>query len=277
MKITDKLNTVMTKYIVKPRTKVKLSNIDPDEYKSFQGSKEQALLKIRELNLSLDKLQKVQNAEKKHKILIVFQGMDASGKDGAIRNVFSSVNPSGVYVAHFSAPSSHELSKDFLWRIHQKVPAKGEVVIFNRSHYEDVLIVRVQKLMPELVWKKRYKHINDFEEMLSDEGTSIYKFFLHISKEEQSRRLQERIDNPDKHWKIDPNDFKDREVWDDYVKAYEDVLSLTSTKWAPWHIIPSNKKWYRDLLISTILVEELTKLKMRYPKPKSDYSGMIIT
>jgi PPK2 family polyphosphate:nucleotide phosphotransferase len=277
MKITENLNTVMTQYLVKPRSKVKLSNIDADEYRAFQSSKEQVLIKIRELNLSLDKLQKVQNAEKKHKILIVFQGMDASGKDGAIKNVFSSVNPSGVYVAHFAAPSKDDLSKDFLWRIHQKVPSKGEVVIFNRSHYEDVLIVRVQKLMPELVWKKRFKHINDFEEMLADEGTSIYKFFLHISKEEQRLRLQDRIDNPDKHWKIDPNDFKDREVWDDYVKAYEDVISLTSTKWAPWFIIPSNKKWYRDLLISTILVEELTKLKMRYPKPKADYSGMIIT
>ncbi len=228
------------------------------------------------MNLELDKLQKIQNAEKEHKILIIFQGLDASGKDGAIRNVFSSVNPSGVYVAHFGAPTATELSYDFLWRIHQKVPAKGEIVIFNRSHYEDVLIVRVQNLMPEHIWKKRFKHINNFEEMLSDENTTILKFYLHISYEEQRFRLQSRVDNPDKHWKIDPQDFKDREKWNEYIEAYNDVLNLTSTKFAPWFIIPSDKKWYRDLIITSILTDKLRKLKMKYPKSKIDYSGYIV-
>ncbi len=150
------------------------------------------------------------------------------------------------------------------------------MVIFNRSHYEDVLIVRVQNLVPESVWKKRFKHIVDFEEMLADEGTLIYKCFLNISNEEQRKRLQARIDNPDKHWKIDPNDFKDRELWDKYIEAYEDVLSKTSKEFAPWYIIPSNKKWYRDLIISTILEKELSKIKMSFPKPKQDYTGLII-
>jgi PPK2 family polyphosphate:nucleotide phosphotransferase len=265
-----------SKYLVKPGDNIDLNKVDADEHHIYKGDKETALAEIKLLNLELDKLQKVQHAEKKHKILIVFQGMDASGKDGAIRNVFNSVNPSGVYVAHFGAPSHDELSRDFLWRIHNRVPAKGEMVIFNRSHYEDVLIVRVQKLMPKLVWQNRYKHINDFEQMLADEGTSIYKFYLHISNDEQRRRLQSRINNPDKHWKIDPNDFKDREKWGDYLEAYNDVIIKTSTEWAPWYIIPANKKWYRDLLISNILVTELTQLKMKYPSPKADYTGMVI-
>jgi len=264
------------KYLVKPDSKIKLKDFEPDECKNCTLSKEEGVLMTKELNLHLDRIQKLQNAEKKHKILIIFQGMDASGKDGAIRNVFNSVNPSGVYVAHFGSPSRDELNKDFLWRIHAKVPAKGEMVIFNRSHYEDVLIVRVQNLAPESVWKKRYKHIINFEEMLFDEGTIIYKFFLNISNEEQRKRLQSRVDNPEKHWKIEPNDFKDRDNWDLYTEAYEDVLSKTSTDFAPWYIIPSNKKWYRDLVISTILEKELSRIKMSYPKPKQDYTGIVV-
>jgi len=263
-------------YKVEPNTRIKLKDYNPDECKNCIITKEEAILRTKELNLHLDRIQKVQHAEKKYKILIIFQGMDASGKDGAIRNVFNSVNPSGVYVAHFGAPTKEDLSRDYLWRIHNKVPAKGEMVIFNRSHYEDILIVRVQNLVPESVWKKRFKHIVDFEEMLADEGTLIYKFFLNISNEEQRKRLQARIDNPDKHWKIDPNDFKDRELWDKYIEAYEDVLSKTSKEFAPWYIIPSNKKWYRDLIISTILEKELSKIKMSFPKPKQDYTGLII-
>lgn len=264
------------KYLISPNSKIKLKDFDPDECKSCNIMKEEAILKTKELNLHLDRIQKLQNAEKKHKILIVFQGMDASGKDGAIRNVFSSVNPSGVYVAHFGSPTTEDLSRDYLWRIHDKVPANGEMVIFNRSHYEDVLIVRVQKLVPENIWKKRYNHIINFEQLLADEGTTIIKFFLHISNEEQRRRLQARIDNPEKHWKIEPNDFKDRELWGNYIDAYEDAINKTSTSFAPWYIIPSNKKWYRDLIISNILVNELSKIKMEYPKPKNNYSGIVI-
>lgn len=266
----------LEKYKVKPGSKVNLHKIDANEYKQYSGTKEIALEEMRSLNMRLDELQKTQHGEKSRKILIVFQGMDASGKDGAIRNVFHSVNPSGVYVAHFGAPSRMELSHDFLWRIHQKAPANGEMVIFNRSHYEDILIVRVQNLMPKKVWERRFHHIVDFERMLFDEGTHIYKFYLHISNEEQRRRLQERVNNPDKHWKIDPNDFKDREMWDKYIESYNDVLNRTSRQWAPWYIIPANKKWYRDLIISNILVKDLTKLKMKYPKPKMDYSGIIV-
>ncbi|MFA7625974.1 MAG: PPK2 family polyphosphate kinase [Candidatus Kapaibacterium sp.] len=264
------------KYIVEPGRKINLHKIDANEHKQFDGNKESAYEQVRALNLKLDELQKIQHGEKQRKVLIVFQGMDASGKDGAIRNVFHSVNPSGVYVAHFGAPSRKELSHDFLWRIHDKVPANGEMVIFNRSHYEDVLIVRVQNLKSKDIWSKRYQHIVNFEKLLYDEGTLIYKFYLHISNEEQRRRLQERVDNPDKHWKIEPNDFKDREKWNDYIDAYNDVLNLTSRKWAPWYIIPSNKKWYRDLIISNILVCELSKLNMKYPKAKIDYTGIIV-
>ncbi len=264
------------KYLVPPSANINLNKIDANEYKSYKGSKENAIEEVRQMNLQLDQLQKIQNGEKKHKVLIVFQGMDASGKDGAIRNVFNSVNPSGVYVAHFGAPSTKELSHDFLWRVHHKVPANGEMVIFNRSHYEDVLIVRVQNLKSEEIWEKRYQHIVNFEKLLYDEGTNIYKFYLHISNEEQKDRLQERVDNPDKHWKIEPNDFKDREKWGEYIDAYNDILNLTSRKWAPWYIIPANKKWYRDLLISSILVSELSQLNMKYPKPNCDYSGIVV-
>jgi len=266
----------LEKYLVKPGKKVELKNIDSNEYKTFKGNKESALADVKLLNMKLDELQKIQHGEQKHKVLIVFQGMDASGKDGAIRNVFHSVNPSGVYVAHFGAPSRKELSHDFLWRIHKKVPANGKMVIFNRSHYEDVLIVRVHNLKSRDIWENRYQHIVNFEKMLYDEGTKIYKFFLHISNEEQRRRLQERVDNPDKHWKIEPNDFKDRELWNDYTEAYNDVLNLTSRKWSPWYIIPSDKKWYRDLIISNILVSELSKLNMKYPKAKHDYTGIVV-
>lgn len=266
----------LEKYLVREGKKIDLHKVDANEHKSYRGNKEIAQNEVRLLNSRLDELQKTQHGEQKHKILIVFQGMDASGKDGAIRNVFNSVNPSGVYVAHFAAPSRKELSHDFLWRIHKKAPANGEMVIFNRSHYEDVLIVRVQNLKGKEIWEKRYEHIVNFEKLLYDEGTKIYKFYLHISNEEQRRRLQERVDNPDKHWKIDPNDFKDRNNWDKYIDAYNDVLNLTSRKWAPWYVIPANKKWYRDLIISNILVLELSKLNMKYPKPKADYTGIVV-
>ncbi len=266
----------LKKYLVRENDNINLKNIDANEYNTFNGTKEKAIKKLNDINIKLEKLHQIYYSGKKHKILIIFQGMDASGKDGAIRNIFQSVNPTGVYVAHFGSPSKLELSHDFLWRVHNKVPADGELVIFNRSHYEDILIVRVQNLKPQSVWQKRFKHIIDFERLLYDEGTHIFKFFLHISKDEQRQRLQNRIDNPDKHWKIEANDFKDRELWDEYIEAYNDVLNKTSFDWAPWYIIPSNKKWYRDLIISNILVDEFTKLKMEYPKPINSYLGKVI-
>jgi PPK2 family polyphosphate:nucleotide phosphotransferase len=209
-------------------------------------------------------------AEQKHKVLIVLQGMDTSGKDGTIRRVFEGVNPQGVRVASFKQPTPEELDRDFLWRVHKQVPGKGEMVIFNRSHYEDVLVVRVHELVPKEVWSKRYEHINSFERMLADEGTTILKFFLHIDQEEQKQRLQARLDDPHKHWKFNPADLEERKLWPKYMKAYEEAISKTSTDGAPWYIVPANRKWYRNIVVGTIIVEALTRLNMRYPEPEFD-------
>jgi PPK2 family polyphosphate:nucleotide phosphotransferase len=202
--------------------------------------------------------------------------MDTGGKDGVIRTVFDGMNPSGVRVASFKVPTEQELSHDFLWRIHQQTPRKGEIAIFNRSHYEDVLVVRVHNLVSKDIWEKRFEHINNFERLLTDEGTTIIKFFLHISKDEQKERLQERLDIPEKQWKFSSGDLKERMLWEEYIKAFEDVLEKTSTKRAPWYIIPANRNWYRNWLISSILVEELKSLKMKYPEPEEDLSKIKI-
>jgi len=196
--------------------------------------------------------------------------MDTSGKDGVIRHVFEGVNPQGVRVAGFKKPTPQELDHDFLWRVHQQAPGRGEVVIFNRSHYEEVLVVRVHQMAPEEVWSKRYDHINDFERLLADEGTIILKFLLYIDPEEQKDRLQSRLDEPNKHWKFNRADLEGRKLWPEYIKAYEDAISMTSTKWAPWYIIPANRKWYRNLVVGTIIVETLEGLNMRYPEPGFD-------
>ncbi len=219
-----------------------------------------------EASKNLRDLQELFYAEGKHKLLVVLQGIDASGKDGTIKNVFGRVNPQGTKVANFKVPTRKELAHDYLWRIHQKTPGAGEIVIFNRSHYEDVLVVRVDKLAPETVWSKRYQHINEFERMLTDEGTTILKFFLHISKHRQARRFLARLDRPHKRWKFDPHDLVKREDWDDYKKAFEDMLIKTSTPWAPWHVIPSDRKWYRNLTIAKIIVDKLKNLEMQFPE-----------
>jgi len=195
------------------------------------------------------------------------QAMDTGGKDGAIRAVFEGVNPQGVKVASFKTPTPVELSHDYLWRVHQQTPGKGEIVIFNRSQYEDVLVVRVHNLAPEEVWSKRYQHIREFERLLADEGTTILKFYLHIDLEEQAERFLARVEDPTKQWKFNPGDLDERARWDDYMKAYEDMLNQTSTAWAPWYVIPSNKKWYRNWLISKIVIKTLKNLDMRYPAP----------
>jgi PPK2 family polyphosphate:nucleotide phosphotransferase len=263
-------------YQVKPGEKVKLSQWDPDDTGIFLENKEQARAEIRKLNERLQALQEVLYAEHRHKLLVLLQGMDTSGKDGAIRHVFSGVNPQGVRVANFKEPTGEELDHDFLWRVHKQVPASGELVIFNRSQYEEVLIVRVHELVPREVWKKRYDQINDFESLLAGTGTTLLKFYLHIDGDEQKKRLQARLDNPDKHWKFRKGDLKDRELWPAYVKAYEEVLNKTSTEEAPWFIVPANHKWYRDWVIATILVEKLDRLGMKYPEPTEPLEGVVI-
>ena len=257
----------MDRYRIKPNSHVDLSQWDPNDTQGFDGHKDDAAGRLQELTLELEGLQELLYAEHKHKILIILQGMDTSGKDGTISHVFEGVNPQGVRVANFKAPSPEELDHDYLWRVHRQVPGKGEMVIFNRSHYEDVLVVRVHELVPPEVWALRFSQITDFERLLSEEGTTILKFYLHIDKDEQKARLQARLDEPVKNWKFNPLDLKERELWGDYIKAYEDVLSKTSTDRAPWYIVPANRKWFRNLVVATVLVETLNGLQMQYPEP----------
>ena len=254
-------------YRVPIKGKIKLKDYDPNDSKLFDGNKKDGKEALQKLNAELELLQEQLYAEGKHRLLIILQAMDTGGKDGAIRAVFEGVNPQGVKVASFKTPTPVELSHDYLWRVHQQTPGKGEIVIFNRSQYEDVLVVRVHNLAAEEVWSKRYQHIREFERLLADEGTTILKFYLHIDLEEQAERFLARVEDPTKQWKFNPGDLDERARWDDYMKAYEDMLNQTSTAWAPWYIIPSNKKWYRNWLISKIVIKTLKNLDMRYPAP----------
>lgn len=213
----------------------------------------------------LRELQKMLYAQQKHRVLVVIQAMDTGGKDGCIKQVFSGIDPQGIRVQAFKKPTEDELAHDFLWRVHQEVPRNGEMVIFNRSHYEDIIAVRVKKLFPEEVWKRRQRHVLEFERMLAEEGTTIVKIFLHISKEEQKRRLESRLANPSKYWKFNPEDLADRARWNDFMKAYEEVITKTSSEQAPWYIIPADRKWYRNLCVARIMVDTLKGLKMQYP------------
>jgi len=253
-----------------------LDHWNPGDISGFDGKKEDALKESEKLIKKLEELQEILYAEHKHKVLIVLQAMDTGGKDGTIRRVFEGVNPQGVRVARFGIPSPEELDHDFLWRVHTQVPGKGEIVIFNRSHYEGVLVVRVHKLVPDKVWKSRYQEINDFERSLSEEGTTILKFFLHIDKDEQKKRLQDRLDDPTKRWKFSIHDLPEREFWSEYMKAYEDALEKTSTKWAPWYVVPANHDWFRDVIISTVIVRTLEELNMRYPPEAKDLDSISI-
>ena len=266
----------MDRYRVKPGADVKLSEYDPDETSEYKGSKDEAMGKLAELTGRLETLQELLFAEHKQKLLVVLQGMDTSGKDGVIRHVFEGVNPQGVRVASFKVPTALELDHDYLWRVHSQAPGKGEIVIFNRSHYEDVLVVRVHELVPREQWSRRYQQINDFERLLVEEGTTILKFFLHIDKDEQKERLQERLDDPNKHWKFNTGDLKERQLWGKYTQAYEDVLGQTSHEDAAWYVVPANRKWYRNLVVASVLVEQLEKLDMKYPEPKEDLSQVTI-
>jgi PPK2 family polyphosphate:nucleotide phosphotransferase len=230
-------------------------------------------------NQQLARLEDLQDrmwAEAKHGVLIVLQGIDASGKDGAVRNVMTAFNPQGCQVSSFKVPTAEEAAHDFLWRIHKRVPAKGEIGVFNRSHYEEVLVVRVHKLVPQSVWSGRYETIREFEQLLTATGTTVVKFFLHISKDEQRERLQERHDNPKKRWKFSLGDLEERKLWDDYTKAYEDALSKTSTADAPWYVIPANRNWFRDLAIASILADTVAGLKPRYPPAPDMPEDLII-
>jgi PPK2 family polyphosphate:nucleotide phosphotransferase len=230
----------------------------------------------KELNKRLEELQELLFAESKQKVLVVLQAMDTGGKDGTIRHVFDGVNPQGVKVAPFKKPTPRELAHDYLWRVHPHAPGKGEIAIFNRSHYEDVLVVRVHNLVPPEVWGRRYEHINQFEKQLADEGTTIRKFFLHISKQEQKERLQARLDESHKNWKFSRGDLAERKLWGDYQEAYEAMLSKTSTPWAPWYIIPADQKWYRNLVISQVLVDTLEGLDMRFPEAEEGLEDVVI-
>ena len=263
-------------FLVSPGTRVTLADRDPNDSGEFQSKRETKP----ELKRNVERLRELQEvlwAEGKHALLVVLQAMDAGGKDGTIKHVMRGVNPQGCQVTSFKVPTEEELDHDFLWRIHKAVPRRGYIGIFNRSHYEDVLVVRVHGLVPEEVWQQRYDQINQFEKLLADTGTTILKFLLHISKEEQKERFETRLRDPRKNWKFSKKDVEERRYWDEYMRAYEDALSRCSTPWAPWHIIPANHKWYRNLAISQVIVEALEKLGMRYPSASPDVDKITIS
>lgn len=259
----------LQRFRVLPGASVKLKDIDP-AFKDHHENREQAAEETEHYQKRLCELQELLYAERRRSLLICLQALDTGGKDGTINHVLAAMNPQGCRVAAFRQPSAEELAHDFLWRVHRAAPARGEVVIFNRSHYEDVLVVRVHSLVPKDVWSHRYERINAFEKGLVEHDTHILKFYLHISKEEQLARFKERLDDPTKQWKISEADYKERSYWDDYTAAYEDALSRCSTEHAPWLIIPANHKWFRNLAVARIIVEQLEELKMTYPKPVVD-------
>ena len=257
--------------------KIRLKDFDPSETYGYEKGHDDDARDEKLMRKTLDRLDELQYmlyAEGKRSVLIVLQGMDTSGKDGTIRHVMSGASPQSCKVTSFKVPTSHEAAHDFLWRIHEAVPEKGNIGIFNRSHYEDVLVVRVHKLVPKSVWSERYDEINRFEKYLTENGTTILKFFLHISNDEQKKRIEERIADPKKHWKLSEADLKEREFWDEYTDAYEDAIQHCNTKYAPWYIIPANHKWFRNLAVSKILVEALEKMDPKYPTPEIDVEEM---
>ena len=269
--------TSTDRYLVTPGSEPDLDGRDPRDTAAFPVDKGEGKRQLGALNDRLESLQELLYAEGKHKVLVVLQAMDTGGKDGTIRHVFDGVNPQGVKVASFKKPTPNELAHDYLWRVHRHTPGSGEITIFNRSHYEDVLVVRVHELVPEERWRRRYDQINAFEQLLAEEGTTILKFFLHISKEEQAERLRARLDEPTKQWKFSLGDLAERKRWDDYRAAYAEAIARTSTAHAPWYVVPADRKWYRNLVIATVLTETLEGLEMRYPEPDDDLDGVIVT
>ncbi len=258
--------------IVEPGSKLRLKHRDPDD--TF-GRKRDDKAHQKRLN-RLRELQHLLYADKRYSLLIVLQGLDAAGKDGTIRHVMSGVNPQGCDVSSFKAPTAEQLARDFLWRIHRAVPPRGNIGIFNRSHYEDVLIVRVHELVPKSIWKDRYKQINDFERMLTENGVTILKFFLHISREEQRKRFEARIQDSSRNWKLSLPDFEERQHWDNYTAAYEDALTKCSTEEAPWYVIPANRKWFRNYLVAELVVRALDGMRLKYPAPSVDISKVVL-
>jgi len=268
--------TKTKRWSIEPDTKVDLGRHDPGDRSGAPGDQEATEAATAELLGKIEQLQERLWAEGKQALLVVLQAMDAGGKDGTIKKVFGGVNPQGCRVAAFKEPTPAELAHDFLWRVHQVVPKHGEITIFNRSHYEDVLIVRVHDIVPKKVWQERYELINDFERTLAEAGTTIVKFFLHISKDEQADRFRQRIDNPDKRWKFRSGDLAERKLWDDYQQAYGDAIARTSTHVAPWYVVPADHKWFRDWVVSTVLVETLERMNPKFPEPEEDLSKVVV-
>lgn len=261
--------------VVSPSRPVQLADIDP-RYADGKWTKESATAQVEANSAAIADLAYRLYAENRRALLVILQGVDAAGKDGTIRVVMSSVNPQSCQVTSFKAPSEEELDHDFLWRIHRAVPRRGNIGIFNRSQYEDVLVVRVHGLVPESEWRTRYERINEFEDLLVEGGMTILKFFLHISKDEQKERLQARLDDDGKRWKFRLGDLDERKLWDDYRRAYEDVLTKCNTKHAPWHIVPADRKWYRNLVVSQTIRESLEKMDPKFPPPEPGLEGVVI-
>ena len=263
-------SSLLERFIVEPGARVDLGRIDPS-YCAEMDSYEAVQEEMRSCASRLDRLQYLMHAERKRSLLVVLQGLDACGKDGVARHILTSMNPAGCRVVGFRQPTREELRHDFLWRVHPHVPGKGEIVVFNRSHYEDVLVVRVHELAPVSVWSKRYEQINDFEKFLAlDSNTTILKFLLYISKEEQLARFKRRLDDPTRRCKISESDYQERKYWDQYMQAFEDRLAKTSTRHAPWFVIPANHKWFRDLAVSQIVARTLENLDMELPEAAVD-------
>ena len=258
-----------------PGKEIRLAEM-PTEAHQFHTDREKAEEDFRAFRDELIELQRRLYADGSKKLLMVLQAMDAGGKDGTIRRVFRGVNPQGVSVTSFKVPTRHELARDFLWRVHKAVPPKGMIGVFNRSHYEDVLVVRVHDIVPEAVWRPRFAHINAFEKLLVESGTVILKFYLHISSDEQKERFQSRLDEPEKNWKFSLEDLEKRKLWDSYAAAYEEMLNMTTTVWAPWYVIPADQKWYRNLAVTRVLVDSLNGINPQYPEPETDLSNIVV-
>ncbi len=270
------MGTKFDRYRVDEGDEVDLATLPTRDDAAFDGDKDEANARLDELRDEIAVLQDKLFAEDRQRLLVVLQAMDTAGKDSTIRDVFKETSPNGVHTAAFGRPSTEELAHDYLWRVHAHAPARGQIQLFNRSHYEDVLVVRVNELVPEKVWRRRYGHIRDWEQMLADEGTRILKFFLHISHDEQRERLQERLDIPEKNWKFESGDLAVRERWDDYMAAYEDAIEKTSTKDAPWFVIPSDRRWYRKLAVAEIVKATLEDMDPSYPPPEDGLDGLVV-
>ena len=270
-----KANEIIKKLMVIEGKKINLQRLSPDYNFSIDEEKAEYVLK-QNLKKRMSELQYRLYAERKNGLLIVFQGVDTSGKDSTIRHVISAFNPQSCAVKAFKEPTTEDLSHDFLWRIHKRAPSRGEIVIFNRSHYEDIIQPRVHKTIHKSIWSQRYEHINAFEKCLSDSNIKIIKFFLHISKEEQRKRLEERLNDPSKHWKVSERDMEDRKFWSSYTVSYQDIIKRCSNTWAPWYIIPADKKWFRNLAVGLIIVDTIERMKPKFPKPAINLSKIVI-